>query len=151
MQNSLKGGGGRVHFNKIYKVSRPIFITSFLYLFFFLNKATARKMNSWDNTDTREKTEINSTPSPDNNAWESNKQELPSQVQDQPLHAAGTSIDIPSPVEPVVEEHKRPSVPRLLLRVWQFFAAIGAFGFQVGATPVSILSFSIIYRVTYRL
>jgi hypothetical protein len=77
------------------------------------------------------------------NAWESNKQEVPQNHNDQPLYAAaGTSIDVPS--SPEHEEEKeatvpnhKPSVPRFLLRVWQFFAAIGAFGFQFGATPVS--------------
>jgi hypothetical protein len=76
------------------------------------------------------------------NAWEINKQEeAPQTHNDQPLYAAGTSIDIPPSPEQdeaagVVPSHK-PSVPRFLLRVWQFVAAIGAFGFQFGASPVS--------------
>ncbi|GAA5798407.1 hypothetical protein EDC94DRAFT_580085 [Helicostylum pulchrum] len=93
--------------------------------------------NSWDTEDIGEKTQVTPTLEHNNNAWESNKQELP--PIDQPLHAAGTSIDIPSP-PPVVEEekpHRHPSLPRILIRVWQFFAAIGAFGFQVGASPYS--------------
>lgn len=91
-------------------------------------------VNAWDNETPTEKVEITPTPSPGSPAWESNKQELP---QDKPLHAAGTSIDIPPPAEEVAEERRNPSIPRFLLRVWQFFAAIGAFGFQVGASPVS--------------
>lgn len=95
-------------------------------------------MNAWD-TESGEKIQV--TPSPDPiNAWESNKQELPS--TDQSLHVASTSIDIPSP-SPAVPELRsdestscKPSLPRLILRIWQFFAAIGAFGFQVGASPV---------------
>lgn len=88
--------------------------------------------NSWDN-------EIPVIPTPDSTAWESNKQEVPS--PDQPLHAAGTSIDIPPPhleKPDHVEEHRNPSLPRFLIRVWQCFASVGAFGFQIGATPVNI-------------
>lgn len=93
-------------------------------------------VNAWDNSETEEKVEITSSPSPGDSNWESNKQEVP--PQDKPLHAAGTSIDIPPPAgEVAAEERHRPSIPRLLLRVWQLFAAIGAFGFQVGASPVS--------------
>lgn len=82
------------------------------------------------------------SPSPEPiNAWESTKEEAPQNRHDQPLHAAGTSIDIPpSPEqneEAVVVPNHKPSVPRFLLRVWQFFAAVGAFGFQFGASPVS--------------
>lgn len=92
-------------------------------------------VNAWDNNETEEKVEITPSPSPGDPNWESNKQEVP---QDKPLHAAATSIDLPSAAgEVAAEERHRPSIPRLLLRVWQLFAAIGAFGFQVGASPVS--------------
>lgn len=99
-------------------------------------------MNAWD-AHSGEKVQVTpSSPEPIN-AWESNKQELPS--ADQPLHAASTSIDIPSSPSPAVPDASsdepvargKPSLPRFLLRIWQFFAAIGAFGFQVGASPVS--------------
>ncbi|KAG2205446.1 hypothetical protein INT46_007657 [Mucor plumbeus] len=96
-------------------------------------------MNAW-NTESGEKIQVTSSPDP-LNAWESNKQELPS--ADQPLHAASASIDIPSPshVVPELSSSKstsgKPSLPRFILRIWQFFAAIGAFGFQVGASPYS--------------
>ncbi|CAO3617515.1 unnamed protein product [Mucor fragilis] len=98
-------------------------------------------MNAWD-AHSGEKVQVTpSSPEPIN-AWESNKQELPS--ADQPLHAASTSIDIPSPLPAVPDAssdeslaREKPSLPRFLLRIWQFFAAIGAFGFQVGASPYS--------------
>lgn len=80
--------------------------------------------NAWDND-------------PTTDVWESNKQEVPS--HDPPFHGAGTSIDIPPPPQPIeepIEEHRNPSLPRFLIRVWQCFASIGAFGFQVGATSV---------------
>lgn len=54
--------------------------------------------------------------------WESNKEEVPLDPQKQSEE---------------VTAHGKPSVPRFLLRIWQFIAAIGAFGFQVGATPVN--------------
>ena len=91
-------------------------------------------MNAWDkDTGNAEKVEVTPAASPDT-AWDSTKQELPSQEVDQPLHAATTD---PLSEQQPQEEHRKPSLPRLLLRVWQFFASIGAFGFQVGATPVS--------------
>ncbi|KAI8639398.1 hypothetical protein BD408DRAFT_435140 [Parasitella parasitica] len=99
-------------------------------------------MNAWD-TESGEKIQVASSPDP-TKAFESNKQELPS--TDQPLHAASTSIDIPTPSpSPAVPESspnndsasEKPSLPRFILRIWQFFAAIGAFGFQVGASPYS--------------
>ncbi|KAI8143053.1 hypothetical protein BJV82DRAFT_613329 [Fennellomyces sp. T-0311] len=58
------------------------------------------------------------------------------------MHARSASIDVPPP-PPVPAspdektEHHKPNKGRLLVRVWQLFAAIGAFGFQVGATPHS--------------
>ncbi|CAO0798360.1 unnamed protein product [Mucor circinelloides] len=75
------------------------------------------------------------------NACQSTKQELP--PADQPLHAVSTSIDIPSSSSALPDSrsdkptHRKPSLLQLLLSTWQFFAAIGVFGFQVDATPVS--------------
>lgn len=96
-------------------------------------------MNAWEG----DKTEFTS-PSVNRtiNAWESNKEELPPPN----LNA---SIDLPStsslpevektPIETDDIVHKKPSLPRFILRIWQFFAAIGAFAFQVGASPVIFL------------
>lgn len=94
-------------------------------------------MNAWDG----EKTEVTSPASTNRmNAWESNKEELP------PIRNMNASIDIPSPsATPDVEKTvtsspelvlKKPNLTRFILRIWQLFAAVGAFGFQVGASPV---------------
>ncbi|CAO3588447.1 unnamed protein product [Absidia cylindrospora] len=40
------------------------------------------------------------------------------------------------PLSPTVPPHK-PNKGRLLVRFWQAIAAVGAFGFQIGATPYS--------------
>lgn len=53
-----------------------------------------------------------------------------------PLQGTGSWESNKEEITPIQDNHHKPSVPRLLLRIWQFFAAIGAFGFQVGATPV---------------
>jgi hypothetical protein len=73
-------------------------------------------INAWDDAD--EKIEITSE-SP--KLEESNKEEVQSTQSEPP------------------EEVHHPSRSRLVLRVWQFMAAIGAFGFQVGAGPVKFL------------
>ena len=75
------------------------------------------------------------------NACESTKQELP--PADQPLDAVSTSIDIPSSSTALLDSrsdkptHGKPNLLKFLLSIWKFFAAIGVFGFQVGATPIS--------------
>lgn len=88
--------------------------------------------NSWDKDAGITPPTSSASPS---SASDSNKQEVVV-IDDKPLHAPGTSIDIP-PEKPEEEPYHKPSLPRLLLRVWQFFAAIGAFSFQVGASLVS--------------
>ena len=71
-------------------------------------------INAWDDAD--EKIEI----TPENpKTEESNKEEVQSTQSESPEEAP-----------------HHPSRSRLVLRVWQFMAAIGAFGFQVGASPV---------------
>lgn len=91
----------------------------------------------WDGDDTGEKTQAELVP--ENHVWESNKQEVPA-VDPPLLHTRGASFDIPPPPPPpevIAEPARPPSLPRMLIRVWQLVAGIGAFGFQVGATPVS--------------
>jgi hypothetical protein len=98
--------------------------------------------NSWDKDGgAADKVQLPTTP-PD-----SNKQEVV--TDDKALYGAGTSIDIPLNDEdtfPPVEEEQvyhKPSLSRFSIRVWQFVAAIGAFGFQFGASPVSSSSFKL--------
>ncbi|KAI9272690.1 hypothetical protein BDA99DRAFT_498980 [Phascolomyces articulosus] len=60
-----------------------------------------------------------------------------------PIHTRSASIDIPPlPQHPENDEEKpkikkKPNKGRFFVRVWQMIAAIGAFGFQMGATPYS--------------
>lgn len=90
-----------------------------------------------------EKTEQPQTPHNDPSSPTGSKTATPDPNQ---MHTRGASIDIPPQdmTPPIKEtsqqpdEWHKPSKARLLLRFWQLIAAIGAFGFQVGATPVSI-------------
>ena len=65
------------------------------------------------------------------------------------IHTRSASIEIPPLTHPIEDEKatttkKKPNKGRFFVRVWQMIAAIGAFGFQVGATPV-IVVFLFIY------
>lgn len=89
-----------------------------------------------------EKTEQPPTPQNDPSSPAGSKTATPDPNQ---MHTRGASIDIPPqemtpPIKETAQqpEWHKPSKARLLLRFWQLIAAIGAFGFQVGATPVSI-------------
>ncbi|KAG2215972.1 hypothetical protein INT45_003172 [Circinella minor] len=59
------------------------------------------------------------------------------------IHTRSASIEIPPLPYPTEGEKattpikKNPNKGRFFVRVWQMIAAIGAFGFQVGATPYS--------------
>jgi hypothetical protein len=89
--------------------------------------------NAWDANPKEEKVEVSQL---SRQKSESNKQEVPSEQ----VHTSGASIDVPSPgpdEKHTPQEDHKPSKPRFFIRVWQFIAAIGAFGFQIGATPVS--------------
>lgn len=104
----------------------------------------ANHPNDTANGGISEKTEQPPTPQNDPSSPTGSKTATPDPNQ---MHTRGASIDIP-PQEmtpPIKEtsqqqpdEWHKPSKARLLLRFWQLIAAIGAFGFQVGATPVSI-------------
>ncbi|KAI7880604.1 hypothetical protein K492DRAFT_187669 [Lichtheimia hyalospora FSU 10163] len=88
-----------------------------------------------------EKTEQPPTPHNDPSSPTGSKTATPDPNQ---MHTRGASIDIPPqemtpPIKETAQqpnEWHKPSKARLLLRFWQLIAAIGAFGFQVGATPV---------------
>ncbi|CDS07953.1 hypothetical protein LRAMOSA01902 [Lichtheimia ramosa] len=88
-----------------------------------------------------EKTEQPPTPQNDPSSPAGSKTATPDPNQ---MHTRGASIDIPPqemtpPIKETAQqpEWHKPSKARLLLRFWQLIAAIGAFGFQVGATPYS--------------
>ncbi|KAI8881994.1 hypothetical protein K501DRAFT_295536 [Backusella circina FSU 941] len=84
--------------------------------------SSSSPINSWDNN-TDEKTEITSE---NPKIEDSNKEEIPI-----------NNSNVQSESSEIQEASHRPSRSRLILRVWQFVAAIGAFGFQVGASPYS--------------
>ena len=70
------------------------------------------------------------------------KSPLPTAIQ-----TRSASIEIPPLPHPIEDEKagattkKEPNKGRFFVRVWQMIAAIGAFGFQVGATPVIVFFF----------
>ncbi|KAI8086206.1 uncharacterized protein BX664DRAFT_335166 [Halteromyces radiatus] len=44
-------------------------------------------------------------------------------------------------IEPIDHHHHKPNKGRLIIRFWQVLAAVGAFAFQIGATPYSDVPF----------
>ncbi|KAI8884213.1 hypothetical protein K501DRAFT_313293 [Backusella circina FSU 941] len=86
---------------------------------------------AWESNTKEEKVEVSQL---SRQKSESNKQEVPLEQ----AHTSSASIDVPDEKHsPQEEKHHKPSKPRFFIRVWQFIAAIGAFGFQIGATPYS--------------